>query len=190
MEEPIISVSGLRGVIGVSLSPQTVMNYVAAFAAVAPPGAIVVSSDGRTTGPMLADVVHSTLQALGRTTLDAGVAATPTTGVMVRKLQAAGGTQISASHNPPTYNGLKLCDAAGRVIPAQAGQRVIEHYRNPAPAWVTFEKVGRREQVQTAQQEHLRLALSTVDVERIRARRFRVLLDANHGAGSRLGRPL
>ena len=54
MSEPIISVSGLRGVIGESLTPDLVVRYVAAFAATLPPGPVVVSRDGRTTGLMLA----------------------------------------------------------------------------------------------------------------------------------------
>ena len=61
--------------------------------------------------------------------VNAGVAATPTTGVLVRQLRAAGGIQISASHNPPQYNGLKLFSAEGRVIPAAAGEQVIARYR-------------------------------------------------------------
>ena len=70
---------------------------------------------------MLVAAVSRRLQAMGRKVIDAGIAATPTTGVLVRELQAAGGIQISASHNPAEYNGLKLFSAAGRVIPAADG---------------------------------------------------------------------
>ena len=129
MSEPIISVSGLRGVVGESLTPDVAVRYVAAFAATLPPGPVVVSRDGRTTGPMLADFVRGALAACGRSVLDAGIAATPTVGVLVRETQAAGGVQISASHNPPQYNGLKLFSPDGRVIPAAAGKPVLERYR-------------------------------------------------------------
>ena len=72
---------------------------------------------------MLAEAIHAGLHAVGRDTLDAGIAATPTTGVLVRWLQAAGGIQITASHNPSEYNGLKLFSAEGRVIPAGPAER-------------------------------------------------------------------
>ena len=62
--EPIISVSGLRGIVGESLTPEVAMRYVAAFAATLPPGPIIVSRDGRATGPMLAEAVKSSLSAV------------------------------------------------------------------------------------------------------------------------------
>src|SRR5690349_16101523 len=79
MNEPIISVSGLRGIIGESLSPELAMRFSCAFAALAPSGPIVIARDGRATGRMLADAIRSALQAVGRTVIEADVAAMPTT---------------------------------------------------------------------------------------------------------------
>jgi phosphomannomutase len=98
----IISVSGLRGIVGAGLDPYVAIRYVTAFVAGLPPGPIVVTRDGRGTGRMLAAAVHSAVAAMGREVLDADIAATPTTGVLVRQYRAAGGIQISASHNPYT----------------------------------------------------------------------------------------
>jgi phosphomannomutase len=185
--EPIISVSGLRGVVGQSLTPEIALRYTAAFAATLPPGKIVVTRDGRATGRMLADAVCAGLCAVGRSVLDADIAATPTTGVLIQSLGAAGGVQISASHNPPEYNGLKLFSGEGRVIPAAAGEQVIARYRTGSPAWVGHAEIGSSENVSDVHAQHLARVLATVDVPRIRGRRFRVLLDSNHGAGSLLG---
>lgn len=192
MPEPIISVSGLRGIVGESLSPQTAMRYVAAFVGtLTTEGPIVVSRDGRGSGPMFADAIRAALAACGRDCLDAGVAATPTTGVLVREHKAAGGIQISASHNPPAYNGIKLFNAEGRVIPADAGKLVLERYRSGAePAWVTHDRLGSVNVLNDTTSAHLKFVLATVDVAAIRSRKFRVLLDANHGAGSVLGKRL
>jgi len=192
MPEPIISVSGLRGIVGESLSPATAMRYVAAFVGtLTSDGPIVVSRDGRGSGPMLADAIRSALTACGRDCLDAGVAATPTTGVLVREHKAAGGIQISASHNPPAYNGIKLFNAEGRVVPADAGKLVLERYRSGAePQWATHDRLGSVDVLSDTTSAHLKLVLATVDVAAIRARNFRVLLDANHGAGSVLGKRL
>jgi phosphomannomutase len=187
---PIISVSGLRGIIGESLTPEIAIRYAAAFAAGLPPGPIVLSRDGRTTGPMLAASLVGGLTALGRDVIDAGIAATPTTGILVRHHSAAGGIQISASHNPPQYNGLKLFSAEGRVIPAVAGQRVIKRYESDSPAWTPTERVGSLIPCDDPLEPHWALLRETVDVGRIRQYHFAVLLDSNHGAGSLLARRL
>jgi phosphomannomutase len=185
--EPIISVSGLRGIVGESLTPLVALGYVAAFAEVAPPGPIVISRDGRATGGPLADCIRAGLLAAGRDCLDAGIAATPTTGVLVRQFSAAGGIQISASHNPPEYNGLKLFSGEGRVIPASAGERVATLYRSGTLSWALHDAFGRPLASNDTLSRHLDLVLATVNVERIRRRRFKVLLDSNHGSGSLLG---
>lgn len=190
MTEPIISVSGLRGIVGASLTPEVALRYAAAFAATLPEGPVVVTRDGRSTGPMIGDAVRAGLLASGRLCLDAGIAATPTTGVLVRHHAAAGGIQISASHNPAEYNGLKLFDRSGRVIPASAGEQVIDRYRNAAPQWQPFDKLGVSYFLEDSITAHLAMVACVCDVERIRDQRFHVLLDANNGAGSLLGIPL
>jgi phosphomannomutase len=189
--EPIISVSGLRGIVGESLTPLVAARYVAAFAGTLKPGPIVVSRDGRSSGPMLAQIVCGTLAASGRRVLYADVAATPTLGVMVRAHLAAGGVQISASHNPSPYNGLKLFNTDGRVLPAAEGQKVLAAYRESATvSWAPVDQIGAHQQIGDTIGQHLSLIEATVDVEAIRARHFRVLLDCNAGAGSLLGQRL
>jgi len=190
MTEPIISVSGLRGIVGETLTPEVAIRYAAAFAAVVPPGAIVLARDSRPSGRMLAGAINSGLEAVGRSTINVGIAATPTTGVLVRRLGAAGGIQITASHNPSPYNGLKLFSAAGRVIPAALGEKVLRQYRTGRPAWVAHQHLGTGELLIDTQSAHLEPVLATVQAERIRGRRFRVFLDSNHGAGGPLGRRL
>jgi phosphomannomutase len=139
---------------------------------------------------MLAAALRGGLSAVGRDVIDADVAATPTTGVLVRELSAAGGIQISASHNPAPYNGLKLFSNQGRVISAVDGEKVIRRYRNESPAWVQHDRVGSLEAYGDPIARHAELVLKVVDVARIRSRRFKVLLDANQGSGSLLGRRL
>ena len=187
MPQPIISVSGLRGVVGESLTPDVAMRFVAAFAAGLPEGPVVVSHDGRTTGPMLANAVRSVLCAVGRHVFDAGIQSTPTVGVLVRVEKAVGGVQISASHNPPEYNGLKLFGSDGRVIPAAVGQEVIEHYRHGDATWVRHERVGQIGVTSHPVLAHLRQIANIVDVKKIQQRGFRVILDSNHGAGGVMG---
>ena len=191
MNEPIISVSGLRGIVGESLDPILAIKFSTAFAGlIEDPGPIVVTRDGRSTGPMLAQAICSGLAAIGRDVLNGDVAATPTTGILVREHRAAGGIQISASHNPAPYNGMKLFQRSGRVIPADEGQRVIEAYRNFFFPVVTHEQVGTITMLDDTTSGHLSEVLKTVNVGRIREQNYKVVLDSHHGAGSLLGRRL
>lgn len=192
-DQLIVSVSGLRGIVGGSLTPEVAVRYVAAFAATLPPGPIVIGRDGRTSGPLLAAAINEHLTRSGRDVIDCGVAATPTVGIVVRQERAAGGVQISASHNPAPYNGLKLFSAAGRVLPAAAGAVVLERFRTqPSVANASVQvstQAGTVRQVDGGP-SHIALVSKTVDVEAIRRCRPRVWLDAGHGAGSRVARPL
>ena len=94
MSEPIISVSGLRGIIGEQFTPLVAVKYVAAYCSQLQSGPVVLARDGRSTGPMIMDAVRGTLIAHGHDVLDAGIAATPTVGVLVRERKAVGGIQI------------------------------------------------------------------------------------------------
>ena len=128
--EPIISVSGLRGIVGETLTPDVAFRYASAFAATLPGGPLLVTRDGRANGPgLVAPVVEGLSQNGKRRVFNGGIAATPTTGVLVRQHQCAGGIQISASHNPAEYNGMKLFSAEGRVVPADVGEAVLQRYR-------------------------------------------------------------
>jgi phosphomannomutase len=187
MSEPIISVSGLRGIVGDTLTPEVAIRYATAFAAMTPAGPILVTRDSRSSGRVLAQAIHAGLQAVGRNTIHAGITATPTTGVLLRHLRAAGAIQITASHNPSPYNGLKLLSAEGRVIPAAAGQKVLDRYRSGPIDWVPHDRLGGQSRCDDPHGKHLESVLATVDVEAIRSQQFKVLLDSNHGAGSLLG---
>ena len=185
----IVSVSGLRGIVGGSLTPEVAVRYARAFVDQLPPGPIVLGRDGRAHGGMFADAITLALLADGRDVIDAGIAATPTVGIVVRDQRAAGGLQISASHNPAPYNGLKLFSSEGRVLPAAAGRPILERFHaGDAPRFPAPSPGTRREVDGTA--AHVGLVLATVDVEAIRRRRLKVWLDCGHGAGSRVGVPL
>jgi phosphomannomutase len=209
--ELIISVSGLRGIVGQSLTPEVASRYAAAFAETLPAGPIVVTRDGRANGAgLIAPVVTGLLQNGPREVLDGGIAATPTTGVLVRHYRCAAGVQISASHNPAEYNGIKLFSSEGRVVPSAVGQQVLQRFHATAyptsnsqhlnrgrgrpgsqhPASNIQHPTSSIQHLADTTSAHLALVEKIVDVGRIRGRRFRVLLDANHGAGSVLGKRL
>ncbi|WP_149496049.1 phosphoglucosamine mutase [Roseiconus lacunae] len=187
MSKLIISVSGLRGIIGETLTPVVAARFVAAFAAHLPAGPVVVGRDGRSSGPMLRDTIVAALRACGRDVIDADVAATPTIGVLVKTIGAAGAVQISASHNPPPYNGIKLFGSDGRVLDAITGAKIRDAYHEETAAWTSFDKIGNATVHDDPHEAHLQAVLATVNVDAIRAAKHRVLIDSNHGAGALLG---
>jgi phosphomannomutase len=188
MSSLIVSVSGLRGIVGESLTPELAARFACAYASGREPGPIVLARDGRSTGPMLCDAIRGSLAAVGRQVLFADIAATPTVGVLVRNCRAAGAIQVSASHNPPEYNGIKLFARDGQVLPAADGQEVVRRFEQNEPAWVDYRHIGQVELIDDTTSDHIKLVMETVDVDRIRDRQFSVLLDSNHGAGSVMGR--
>jgi len=128
--------------------------------------------------------------ATGRDALVVGATATPTLGRLVRDQRAAGGIQISASHNPPQYNGLKFFQPEGMVLSPGAGREVLGRFERKELAWAPWDALGRVRTLEQPDDAHLNSVLKLVDAEAIRRRGFTVVLDACHGAGGRMGTAL
>ena len=186
----IASVSGVRGVVGDGLDPAIVADFTAAYASGQGAGSIVVGHDGRVSAPVFLPVVVSAIAATGRDALVAGAVATPTLGRLVRDLGAAGGVMISASHNPPRYNGLKFFQPGGMVLGPAQGQAMLERLEARTLGWTAWDQLGRVRAIDDPDARHLEAVLATVDVPAIRARKFAVALDACHGSGGRMGEAL
>jgi phosphomannomutase len=186
----IVSVSGIRGKIGEGLTPAAALAFASAFGEFRQGGRIVLSQDGRPSGMMLRHAILAGLTAAGCDVEDLGVAPTPTVGVAVRTLSAAGGIQITASHNPAPWNGLKLFGPDGRVLSAEIGRKVQELFENGSGRYVAWDKLGSTREYPKSLEEHRDFVLEHVDVGRIRDAELRAYLDANGGAGGPLGRML
>lgn len=196
MSQLIISVSGLRGEIGKTLDADVVRKYISAYTTYLDenhfPGPLVVGYDGRKSGEAIGQAVGQACASAGRLVLWAGVTATPTLGILVREMNAAAGVQITASHNPHPWNGLKLFSAEGRIISRTPGERVKTLYdANVVPSVPESSDADTRvTKITDTISAHLKKILSLVDAQQIRKCRFRVMLDTNHGAGSILSRRL
>jgi phosphomannomutase len=149
-----------------------------------------VGNDGRPTADVFRHAVLAAVMATGHDAHDCGPVATPTIGVLVRDRGAAGAIQISASHNPPEYNGLKLFQPEGMVLGPDAGRRVLQRVADRAFHWAPWDRVGRVETVLDPLETHLETVLALVDVAAVRRRKFAVALDSSHGSGGKLGRLL
>lgn len=182
----IISVSGIRGIVGVSLTDEVVRRFALAFASTLPAGAaVVLARDTRPSGPAFADVTATALVESGCRVLDLGVCSTPGAKLMVLELGAQGAIILTASHNPQPWNGLKLIRDDGIFLNAAQAADVEGAYRSGVSP---RRDGGRREKVDAAevQRRHLARILNAVDVERIRAAGLSAAVDPCNGTGGLL----
>jgi phosphomannomutase len=194
MSELIISVSGVRGIVGESLTPQVACDFAAALGAWAAAAAgrtsplVCVARDGRPSGPEILAAAVKGLRLAGCRVIDLGLAATPTASVMVGHLGADAGLVVTASHNPPEYNGLKVLASDGSAPPQDQVREIARRFRQGVQAATTHAGPPRADA--TGPGIHVRRVLAAVDPAAIGARRFRVVLDSCGGAGGAAGRPL
>lgn len=187
MPELMVSVSGIRGVVGESLKPAEAARFAAALATHLGGGRVVLSRDSRPSGEALRHAVLAGLLAGGCQVEDVGVQPTPTCGLAVPLLNARGGIQITASHNPAEWNGLKMFGPDGAVLSADGGQIVRGIFEGRAERYVPWDQVGTVRVPTDPAGEHLRKVCDAVGVAEVHAAGFRVLLDGNGGAGGPLG---
>ena len=186
----IASISGIRGIFGDGLDPDVLVRYAAAYGrwitgrtSGSQRPVVVVGRDGRTTGGLCSRIVTATLQAVGCDVIDAGLATTPTVEMAVLFESAAGGIVLSASHNPPEWNALKLLNEKGEFLSASEGEDVLA-LADEAAVFQRYDRAGGY-----SSKEYLDahidaiLALPYIDVERIRGRAFKVVVDAVNSVG-------
>ncbi len=184
----MVSVSGVRGVVGTTLTPELVARFAGAFGTWArrrgAARTIVVGRDSRVSGPLFHRVVTGALQAVGCDVIDVGLAPTPTVQLAVEAHHAAGGLAITASHNPIEWNALKFIGPDGLFLDAESGA-AVRAVMEQGPDYVAWDQLGTVAVDDEAIARHVAgvLRLPYIDAAGIRARRFRVALDGCHGAG-------
>lgn len=193
----MVSVSGVRGKVGEALTPEIVTRFAAAFGAyvsqaVSGKPRVIIGRDSRTSGPMFVRAATAALQSVGCDVLDVGLAPTPTVLYAIRHHQAAGGMVVTASHNPVEWNALKLASAEGMFLDAEQAPRMREFLPDGAIQRAGWDSIGTVASDSDAVARHLAavLAIPFLDVDALRKRRFKVVLDCVHGAGSVLLPPL
>ncbi len=182
----MVSVSGIRGIIGDGLDPNVLVKYTSAYADFCGKGKIVVGSDGRITGEMVRQIVIGTLLAKGNDVIDIGICPTPTVLFNVKKLKAVGGIQLSASHNPNQWNALKLLNKNGEFMSPEENAKMLKDLESANTKYVEWNKLGKLNKYENGLDEHIKAVLNMkyINVEIIRRRKFKVLLDCVNGAGA------
>ena len=185
MAQLIVSISGIRGIIGDGLGPRETVRFGLAFGTHLKHGKVVMGRDSRPSGPMLTAALRAGLLATGCGVVDVGILSTPGISLMVGHLAAAGGAIITASHNPPPYNGIKMLSPIGTALNRTQGQAVVDLYQREAFAQVGTAGMAGLEFRDDAAAIHVDRVCTLIDVERIRAAAFRVAVDPVNGAGGR-----
>ena len=180
-----IGISGIRGVVGDFLTPGLACAFAQAFGTYVGRGRVVVGRDTRSSGEMLQHAVACGLLAAGCDVLDAGILPTPTIQMYVAATAARGGIAVTASHNPPEYNALKLFNGRGLFFNNYERGELVDLYHQSNFRQARNDEIGSVTSERAAPARlHIGNVLRHVDVERIRRRRFRVALDSVNGAGS------
>ena len=182
-----ISVSGIRGVVGEFLTPALICAFGQAFGTYVGPGRVVVGRDTRSSGEMLQHAVACGLLASGCDVVDAGILPTPTIQIYVAASGARGGLALTASHNPAEYNALKLFNGRGLFLNNYERSELLDLYHQSEFRHAANDAIGTvTRDSERAKKLHIERVLEHVDAGRIRARKFRVALDAVNGAGSEM----
>ncbi len=179
------SISGIRGIVGDGLDPQNLVQLSAAFAQFCKFGKIVVGRDSRITGEYISRIVTGTLIASGCDVVDVGIVPTPTVQIYVEELKSSGGIVISASHNPNEWNALKLLNSNGTFLSPQEATEFFELEKNFNPKFKKWNQIGTYQFINEAYNLHIDkiINLDLINIEQIKRKKFKVLVDCVNGAG-------
>jgi phosphomannomutase len=190
----IKSISGIRGTIGgksgESLTPIDIVRFTSSYARFISnqkhaSKVIIIGRDARISGEMLTNIVSGTLIGCGFNVLDIGLSTTPTVEVTVQNESAAGGIILTASHNPKQWNALKLLNNKGEFISAADGELILQYASSDDFVFSDINQIGSYKFDDSFNDKHIDdvIALDLVDVELIKSKKFKVVLDAVNSTG-------
>jgi len=197
-EELIISVSGMRGIIGENLTPTIAAEYGCAFGSFLRRAAessgsrpsVCIGRDSRVSGPMVASAVVAGLCSVGVEVIHLGLVTTPGVGIMLRTLGCAGGIIITASHNPIPYNGIKLLLGNGMAPPPETAAQIRQGYFQRRFDWVPSPQCGKVTVNSETDRIHIEKVLAVVQAQQIARRKYKTVLDSVNGAGAPVAKKL
>jgi len=179
----ISSHSGIRGIVGETLTAEIVLDLALAFGRYIGSGSVIVGGDTRESHDFYKETVITGLISVGIDVIDIGKVPTPTCQQMIRVHKAQGAMIITASHNPIAWNGIKLMNASGAFLNAKEYQAFKSVLDPKNDAYKDWPDIGSYTEDPTAIDQHIDKILSLIDGSAIQKTQPRVLLDPNNGAG-------
>ncbi|MXV83334.1 phosphoglucosamine mutase [Candidatus Poribacteria bacterium] len=191
-EKPIVSVSGVRGEVGVSLDVRIITQFAMAFGTFVGGRTVIIGRDSRTSSPTVRHAVLAGLFATGCHVIDVGLCPTPTILLMAKALGAQGSITITASHNPVAWNGIEFASNLGHLLTQTERDELMRIYAKEDFALTPWNEQGTLETCEDAVGYHLDQILSSAWLapDLIRKAALKVVIDAGNGAGSVISPPL
>ena len=182
----MMSVSGVRGLVGEGMNPEVAGRFTAAFAMGLDEGVVVVGRDTRPSGPYIRDAVNAALRFKGFTVVDLGIVSTPTVEIMVQELGASGGVIITASHNGIEWNALKFLGANGEFLSAERMEEIKNTVLSGEPVYSIPSEFGALREDDSGDAVHIKKILERplLDREAISSAGLTAVIDCVNGAGS------
>eukprot|EP01112_Ceratiomyxa_fruticulosa_P010442 TRINITY_DN2768_c0_g2_i1.p1 TRINITY_DN2768_c0_g2~~TRINITY_DN2768_c0_g2_i1.p1 ORF type:complete len:460 (-),score=97.33 TRINITY_DN2768_c0_g2_i1:287-1666(-) len=181
----MVSISGVRGIIGLSLTPAVISKYVTAFGILQKGKKIIVGRDSRVSGPFIEKIAHGILMSLGYQVVDIGIVPTPTVQLIVTEEKADAGLIITSSHNPVEWNGLKFVGSDGLFLSPDKCVELFALADSGNFSFPTYQNLGSIISQHDANRRHIDaiFKLPYINVQKIRERKLRICLDSVNGAG-------
>lgn len=191
MSKLMVSVAGIRGIIGEALTPDVLVNYLSAYSEfLGSKGTIIVGRDSRPSGEQITNIVCGVLNMCGHDVIELGIVSTPTVEMGIKYYNAIGGIAITASHNPTEWNALKLFNSDSLFLDNEQGkllQDILE--KKDRTPYCTHDKIGKLTiEHELISNYHIKKVLDIpyIDKSAIRKRNFKVAVDCINGAGSNI----
>jgi len=182
VEKRLFGTFGIRRTANDVLTPEFASRLAASYGSIVK-GTVAIGGDTRTSTPMFKHAITAGLLSSGCDVVDLGILPTPAIQYAVRNYYD-GGIIVTASHNPPKYNGLKFIDEFGIGIPDDMEIAIEEMFFDSEPNRVSWDKIGKLYTNDGIIAEYIKETLKRVDVDAIRARKLKVIVDCGSGAGS------
>ena len=179
-----IGITGVRGIVGETFTPELAVEFAEAFGTYLDRGRILVCRDTRPTGPMIRSAVLAGLLAAGCEVIDLGVCPTPSMQLAVKWLKADGGIAITAGHNPWQWNALKFVRADGLYLNPTQGEELLDIFHQGEFAKATWDTIRQGVQTSNPIEEHIKVLEKSFAADTIRAQRLTVAVDCCNGACS------
>ncbi|MDY6787951.1 MAG: phosphoglucosamine mutase [candidate division WOR-3 bacterium] len=177
------SVSGIRGLVGSDLHPSNVAAFAETFARFVEDGKVICGRDTRQSGVEFSSIFASVFNFYGIDVIDTGIVPTPTVLYGVSKLDADGGFIITASHNPPQYNGIKLVSSSGKFLNDKEYRHFTELENNPEHIYSPGGSLIENRDIADMHINDV-LSIDFLDIDMIKKSNLRVVFDGGSGGGS------
>lgn len=179
-----ISVSGVRGIIGETLTPRLVSSFSAAFGQYTGQGPVIISRDTRPSGIMVEQAVIAGLLSVGCEPVLTGILPTPSLQIAVKEMNAAGGIAITASHNPLPWNALKFVNEQGMFLNRIEARELLDVYNQENATHVEEDSIRSIKTLDNAFDFHRKKILNNLNLTALKKKKLRVAIDCGSGAGA------